>query len=854
MSRSRLAILILLCMGAGGGMHAAQVDDPRFVVFSRAASLGFEPLLVHLFADDAMLRRIDSLEETDSIRLDLDGDGATDALAWREGSIRVAALAPDLDRDPQARRPAGPAVCYLADGNSDGAPERIVEWFDRDGDGRADRQDIYDLSPGAFGTPGIGVTVFIDMDGTNGLLHTTGYSFHSNRDVWRSDFDGNLCLIAGWRNDETGEWVSAFENPFCFYDNDGDGNSDEAVRLEGENLEFTTLRWSFDADGDARQTGSYDYDFSLTAVGRVRAPEAFADSVTLRDGRALRFVRWDRARDLARWGLWRSALLVWDEEDRNVDPLEPDHERWEGVIADPFLGFPQVGGPGCGRTNKRYELDWDGSGRLGLYRSEIDGRIHLLGAERGEISIHLPGDLGVERVVRMADSSGNGFFDSWSYTMAAGRVRKARFYDERVRLVPLDAKEIRSSWSRELPRARDRIQWDSRQLESSIQWKEPNEVRRFLIDARDRNDPWIVRASRSLETDRYLKEIGLWEMGGGFLAVDSGEGDRAPALAVERSEPRGSWEVGADAIPEDLRRDLRVSTIVEAASGGIRIRGQGDDLDGDGRVDAIFVPATEGSAIDLIFDPPAPMPLVDELRVDPYFGAGIAFESPSIGWRTYEGRLDLFLKRKPRLILRGPLGDYHAPQDWGMDALDVGAGPGVGGIYAREGDAWIPCFAPGRPVAQRVAADGPARAVVEAILELGGDRIRRQWSLECGSSVLMERVEILSGPERELAAALPAAEEWGELEGGAAIWSFGPSAQGAGGVGLAGALVGGDEARIESIDGMPAVVFRAAPGRPIELAWTAGGEIAGDATARDWREAARARLSMHLGESGRPGR
>ena len=57
---------------------------------------------------------------------------------------------------------------------------------------------------------------------------------------------------------------------------------------------------------------------------------------------------------------------------------------WEGIINAPYAGFPQVGGPSCGRINKRYELDADNSGRLRLYASWVDCRLHLFGAERGE--------------------------------------------------------------------------------------------------------------------------------------------------------------------------------------------------------------------------------------------------------------------------------------------------------------------------------------------------------------------------------------------------------------------------------------------------------------------------------------
>lgn len=372
-------------------------------------------------------------------------------------------------------------------------------------------------------------------------------------------------------------------------------------------------------------------------------------------------------------------------------------------------------------------------------------------------------------------------------------------------------------------------------------------MRRFLTSARDRNDPWIVRASRSVETDRYLKDVALWELGGGFLAVDPGGDEPAGAIAIERTGTHGAWEIRATAIPDDLRRGLVVSSIVEAVVGGVHSRAQAEDLDRDGRVDTIYVPASSGSSIDLVIDPPSPLPREEGVRIDPYFQGGIAFESPSIGWRTYGGRLDLFLKRRARLVLRGNLGDYHAPQEWGMDALEVGDGPGIGGIFVRVGSAWIPCFGQERLVEQKVVADGPARAVVEAIVGVEGDRIRRRWSLETGSTVLVEEIEVLSGAGRDLASAMPAAGVWGRFAEQAAVWSFGPSAAGAGEVGIAVTIVGSDSAHIEQIRGMPCLVFAAARRGSVRLAWTAGGAMAGDTTASLWEAKAWSRLRPYAG-------
>ena len=51
--------------------------------------------------------------------------------------------------------------------------------------------------------------------------------------------------------------------------------------------------------------------------------------------------------------------------------------------------------------------------RRELYYSEIDGRIHLFGAEEGWIQIGRLRGLGPIGEMRMYDTDGNGYFDRW---------------------------------------------------------------------------------------------------------------------------------------------------------------------------------------------------------------------------------------------------------------------------------------------------------------------------------------------------------------------------------------------------------------------------------------------------------
>ncbi len=764
---TRSLVYIIFCLSIPGARIARADADAGFEAFRRAASLGLGQVLAATFANDSVLAAIDALPEDGTIRFDLNGDGVDDALAWREGTARVVGIDEDGDLAAGEQRPDDDNDCIIADIGGDGIPDRVVDRADGNDDGIADWEAIYEITTGALGAPGVGVLVYYDLDRDGRMFHLTDYDYHANRDMWQSDFAGDACFLAGWRDEATGRWTSAYENPFCFYDDDGDGATDEALRLEGNDLRIESLRWSFDADGDG--IDHPDYDFSLTAIGPSHAPPSLADSLVLRDGGVLRFVAWNRARDFARWALWRSILLVWDEDDANVAPFSetPDRERWEGVIAMPYKGFPSVGGPDCGRVNKRYEIDRDGSGRLGLYFSTVDDRIHLRGAEEGEIDIVLPANPAIQRQVHTQDADGNGYLDTWAYS-GGSHDRAIRLLDEGVRLLPLDLAPLRGFWRRALGAARDRSKWNAEQIERSIPQRIPNRVRSWWNEARDRHDPLILRAGRSEETERFIFDTLLWETGGGFLALNPDEPPPANA-------------------PPPLR------------------------------------PATT--------------------RVDPYFGTGIAFESLSIAYRTYDGRIDVFSKRRRQLILRGDLGDYHRPQPWGIDALDVGDGPGLGGLHAFASGTWNPLFGADALRGQRVVTDTPDRAVIEIDLRNGPGSVRRRWSIAGAGPVIEEKLIALAEPAA-MGVAIPRLEEAGVSADSLMIWSYGVSASGAGAIGLAGAVESRRPHKLIAIDGNPAIGFDAAPGDTVRLRWVAGGAVYGDSSAASWSARAAALLGV----------
>ena len=74
------------------------------------------------------------------------------------------------------------------------------------------------------------------------------------------------------------------------------------------------------------------------------------------------------------------------------------------MIASPTAKFPQVGGPPVGPYNTRYETDLDNSGRMQLYYSDVDRRIHLRGAEEAWLKADYNFDGKVDFEIRYEDS------------------------------------------------------------------------------------------------------------------------------------------------------------------------------------------------------------------------------------------------------------------------------------------------------------------------------------------------------------------------------------------------------------------------------------------------------------------
>ena len=107
-------------------------------------------------------------------------------------------------------------------------------------------------------------------------------------------------------------------------------------------------------------------------------------------------------------------------------------------------------------------------------------------------------------------------------------------------------------------------------------------------------------------------------------------------------------------------------------------------------------------------------------------GAEAGWESNLAAFKFVHGRIGLYGKLQPGLILKGFPAAETKSKDWGMDVLAIGESAGLGGLSLWDGAARVPLFGPSAPPAKlTVISPGPVRGLVKAeypaVKTAGGD-------------------------------------------------------------------------------------------------------------------------------------
>ena len=402
--------------------------------------------------------------------MDLNKDGRQDAVkSYIAGGVPILWL--DDDGNMKEGDLEGDTVndCLLVDRDKDGKYDLVVKFADLTGNGVADMQLIMDYPVGKRTTKNHMFVLDDDKD------RVFNYIDWSKLDVlcWEkngisdfyTDYSGNSIFLKTHRlSTEMVDLRYNWENPFLFYDYDGDGLSEMAVRFcdtaiadpEAEKQGFPKtqyLGWmgwfSMGIDMDNDNAAGNDFDFDMTlhysahkgfnyseCVHPIRnmrgLPEADVFFPDARFRLLTELIYPDRRQAFEKGfsGKWESARFTWDEDD--------DCGRWERVELYENRDAFKVGTRNGGVDNHsqadvsgdRGEWDEDFSGGGDIYVGAFDGRIHLYGAERGVWRIDQNTNYyqGYNRsfqgtsptafaTVEYLDTDGNGFMDTLHYDL-----------------------------------------------------------------------------------------------------------------------------------------------------------------------------------------------------------------------------------------------------------------------------------------------------------------------------------------------------------------------------------------------------------------------------------------------------
>jgi hypothetical protein len=383
------------------------------------------------------------------IRLDLDNDADPDVLeCWMNGK-RVRFLDENDDMKPSDTRGDQSAdsmqIDRDGDGYYDGPGDLNIKWVDDDGDGKPDAQlfaanPTLDQKTIKSGSSHWMAFIDTDHDGVNGYIDWTTFEFRYAN--WRTtglgnysaDYNGDSVFLKQhlppWAiTDPRYNW----ENPFAFYDTDGDGCTEMAIRMLDTTKDTGSQAMpnqtytgaineafnTFDLDNDSGKGNEFDFDMSIRFFSdeknhgkrldynayHDKHPGMKAPDWVIKAG-FFRYDNWrkidefiypthDKAFD-AMWNFadkWGSCWFVFDEDDDDhrwervefqyPTPSIYSTKRWRDYTSNDRDKAGLGGHPQADSLGDRGEWDADNSGHGQLYVGRFDAKIHLYGAESG---------------------------------------------------------------------------------------------------------------------------------------------------------------------------------------------------------------------------------------------------------------------------------------------------------------------------------------------------------------------------------------------------------------------------------------------------------------------------------------
>ncbi|WP_254560024.1 hypothetical protein [Dyadobacter diqingensis] len=433
-------------------------------------------------------------------QVDLDNDGDPDLIySFVHNEVPIVWIDDDDDMKPTDGEGDADSDCLLIDRNKDGIyagpGDFSIDWCDENRDGVADIQVIVNNGSASvrnFFDWAAEIMYVMDDDKDN-IMHFVDWNAitmlaweHNGHANFYEDYHGNTSFIkmhaSSFRiNDLRYSW----ENPFLFYDSDGDNLSEMAIRFvntptfrnkQGSNpafapidtaydvhfngkMDYVGLTWDLDNDNAAGNEFDFDLSILLKGEGFDYSNQKHRFNSLKGLGKQAEFLffdkRWRQLDELIypdrnqAWkltfdkGKWKECSLVFDEDD--------DCNRWERVEFYEPKDLYKVGAGKGGVDNNpqadaigdRGEFDTDFSGNGNLYMGAFDGKIHLVGAEWGtwridQTAFSFQGYGGIYdrwrgkgrmqtepkqfAVIKYADTDLNGFIDKLWYDLDGDKM------------------------------------------------------------------------------------------------------------------------------------------------------------------------------------------------------------------------------------------------------------------------------------------------------------------------------------------------------------------------------------------------------------------------------------------------
>lgn len=671
LGKCNLFCVVLLSLCCSSGLKAQQV-------------LGKEKCFEYVFGDKvkldpAIVKKVSTDTSGKRYYVDSNGDGKPEEVWYMDidprhtqGKRPILVRAIDRDGDMQmGGQPDTDSDLYVVDWNGDSKVDAVISYEDLDGDQDVDRMCIYSFDPNY----GLRVWWSCDDGDDNLLWYDVDYTYYQNLCEYHNNFGGDETFDLLYIKPGDKQWTPFSENPFCFFDRNGDGLSEEAIRIVGNGNTIRSMRWSFDVDNDATKDNPHDYDVSLTAlVGSGKSdvdnenitelPLAYGDDMcetVMIEGFPAKIMKRSAMVPFLQKQIWSREIMTWDENDLNIAYRVPDYtmERWEGVIAseskEKGYEMPRIGWPDCGPYNKRYEIVMHPKAPNEYYYSAGDKRIHIKGSDKAWLKVDFDYDTKMDMKYEWVDTNHDGVVDKVLVdTNGDGK------WDDSWILNVSDNKAVGWNFN------------DLNSAYSCVVSMEP--ARLYALN--------VILSQALKSKNKSDAGSSIWSMIENKMKCKNLTDDLSKRLLDSNESMLYYLRLCADCRICELKKSYTHKSFWKAFG---TLRGNGDTKSMSELLSKEFgISLPPSEAYDSWLSNLRKEPEVKRVSWNnKWYAPNWGWESEKVAYRCYDGHFDLFGKRYDCLMLPMLTHDIHYHTDygtWGMDILHVGQTGGCGGL------------------------------------------------------------------------------------------------------------------------------------------------------------------------------